>query len=117
MSNYEDSRHMKRGVVRRPENNLEPKDRDFIISPEYRNHTKSIDDRSLIIDHRPSHLSCNIPYIPHTIIPTMDEPNKKTEGSTANAKKTEEEEKVGRRTSMEAAQAIEDEYEKIMNGS
>jgi hypothetical protein len=45
----------------------------------------------------------------------MDDPNKKTDASTA--KKTEEEEKVGRRTSIEAAKAIEDEYEKIMNGN
>jgi hypothetical protein len=45
----------------------------------------------------------------------MDDPNKKIGVSTA--KKTEEEEKTGRRTSMEAAKAIEDEYEKIMNGN
>jgi hypothetical protein len=45
----------------------------------------------------------------------MDNPNKKNDASTA--KKTEEEEKSSiRRTSMESAKAIEDEYEKIMNG-
>jgi hypothetical protein len=47
----------------------------------------------------------------------MDDPNKKIGGAASTAKKTDEEENTGRRTSIEAAKAIEDEYEKIMNGN
>jgi hypothetical protein len=45
----------------------------------------------------------------------MDEPNKKNDASTAKPC-PEDEEKARRRTSMEAAKEIEDEYEKIING-
>jgi hypothetical protein len=42
----------------------------------------------------------------------MDNPNKKDDAQTPKT----EEEKTRRRTSMEAAKVIEDEYERIMNG-